>query len=84
MPTKIQDQLDAHLAKADAVLRLVAGADQVEIETLQGVLWDAADHIRDARNLTMQLANEKGPAIALWPLGSGVRTGIGDQVQAVS
>lgn len=66
-----QDQLETKLARADAVLRLLASSGDIDAKTLQSVALDAADHIHDAQEIHQSLVismNKKGPARQRQPL----------------
>lgn len=64
-----RDQLETRLARADAVLTLLASANGIDVETLQSVALDAADHVQEARQLCQSLAaaQQKGPALSRQP-----------------
>lgn len=66
-----RDQLETRLDRADAVLTLLASAQDVDPQTLQSVALDAADHIKQAREIYQALARaqQKGPALSRQPLG---------------
>ncbi|KAE9624480.1 hypothetical protein [Parasedimentitalea maritima] len=64
-----RDQLETRLARADAVLKLLASANGIDVETLQSVALDASDHVQEARQLCQLLASsqQKGPALSRRP-----------------
>jgi hypothetical protein len=64
-----RDQLETRLARADAVLKLLANTSGIDVETLQSVALDAADHVQEARQLCQSLAaaQQKGPALSRQP-----------------
>lgn len=66
-----RDQLETRLDRADAVLTLLASAQDVDPQTLQSVALDAADHIKQAREIYQVLASaqQKGPALSRQPFG---------------
>lgn len=63
-----QDQLEASLARADAMLRLLTSTNDIDAQTLQTVALDVADHVQEARQLCQALAQRKGPALSGQPL----------------
>ena len=83
----LQDQLEAKLARADAVLRLLTKSGDVDADTLQSVALDAADHIHEAQQIHQSLAlsmNEKGPAPKRQPLDCSTCTFVRYQAMAAS
>lgn len=64
------DQLETRLARADTLLKLMAGSPGADAATLQTVAQDVADHISTARQIcqTLLVAQQKGPALSRQPL----------------